>query len=130
MDKKDFEIEFQNEEEIEQMIDNTIVTVGEAIMADEEKPGMLVPHKIQQMQFAYGILRYMTKGTGATVSYKLNEPFKSMGSISVESTNLQFINAEWFSRAAEFAHSTEVYPLANGKVRLTFTFHGIVKPIE
>lgn len=130
MDKNEFEIEFNSDEEVWEMLDNVVVTVGEAVMVDESKPAVLNPIKIQQMQFAYGVLKYLTKGTGAKLTYALNEPFKSMGSISVEGKNLTFTNAEWFARAAEFASNTEVYPLTNGSVKMTLTFHGLVRPIE
>lgn len=130
MEKNEFEIEFHSDEEVWAMLDNVVVTVGEAIIADESKPAVLNPIKIQQMQFAYGVLKYLTKGTGAKLTYALNEPFKSMGSISVEGKNLTFTNAEWFARAAEFASNTEAYPLTNGNVKMTLTFHGLVRPIE
>ena len=129
MNKNEFEIEFHSDEEVWEMLDHVVVTVGEAIMADESKPAIINPIKIQQIQFAYGVLKYLTKSTGAKISYALNEPFKSMGSVSVEGKNLTFTNSEWFSRAAEFADSTDVYPLTNGNVRMTLTFHGLVKPI-
>ena len=130
MDKKEFEIEFHSDEEVWAMLDNVVVTVGEAIAVDENKPAVLNPIKIQQMQFSYGVIKYLTQNTDAKMSYALNEPFKSMGSISVEGKNLAFTNSEWFARACEFASNTEVYPLTNGKVRLTLTFHGLVRPVE
>lgn len=130
MDNKEFEIEFQTDEEVWEMLDNVVVTVGEAIIVDENKPAVLNPIKIQQMQFAYGVLKYLTKDTDAKLTYALNEPFKSMGSITVEGKTLTFTNSEWFARTCEFASNTEVYPLANGKVRMTLTFHGLVRPIE
>lgn len=130
MDKNEFEIEFHSDEEVWAMLDNVVVTVGEAIAADESKPAVLNPIKIQQMQFSYGVIKYLTQNTDAKMSYALNEPFKSMGSISVEGKNLAFTNSEWFARACEFASNTEVYPLTNGKVRLTLTFHGLVRPVE
>lgn len=129
MDKDTFEIEFHSDDEVWAMLDNVVVTVGKAIVADESKPAIIDPIKVQQMQFAYGVLKYLTKDTDAKLSYALHEPFKSMGSISVEGKNLAFTNAEWFSRAAEFASNTEVYPLTNGKVRMTLTFHGLVRPV-
>ena len=130
MDKNEFEIEFHSDEEVWEMLDNVVVTVGEAVMVDESKPAVLNPIKIQQMQFAYGVVKYLTKNTDAKLTYALNDPFKSMGSISVEGKNLTFTNAEWFAGACEFASNTEIYPLANGKVRMTLTFHGLVRPIE
>lgn len=129
MDKNKFEIEFQSEEEIVEMLDSVVTAVGEAVLADESKPAVLNPIKIQQMQFAYGVLKYLTNGKNTKLTYTLNEPFKSMGSISIEGKSLTFTNAEWFARAAEFASNTEVYPLTNGNVRMTLTFHGLVRSI-
>lgn len=130
MDKNEFEIEFHSDEEVWAMLDNVVVTVGEAIAVDEDKPAVLNPIKIQQMQFSYGVIKYLTQNTDIKLSYALNEPFKSMGSITVEGKCLTFTNSEWFARAAEFASNTEIYPLTNGKVRLTLTFHGLVRPVE
>lgn len=130
MDNTEFEIDFQTDEEVWEMLDNVVVTVGEAIAVDEKKPAVLNPIKIQQMQFACGVIKYLTRNNDAKLSYTLNEPFKSMGSISVEGKTLTFANSEWFARACEFASNTEVYPLANGHVRMTLTFHGLVRPIE
>lgn len=125
-----FEIEFNSDEEVWDMLDGIVVTVGEAIVADESKPAVLNPIKIKQMQFAYGVLKYLTKDSDAKVTYVLNEPFRSMGSIFVEGTDISITNAEWFARAAEFASNTEIYPLTNGKVRMAITFHGLVRPVE
>ena len=130
MDKNEFEIEFHSEEEILEMFDSVVVAVGEAVAVDESKTAMLNPLRIQQIQFAYGVMKYLTQNSGVKISYALNEPFKSMGSISVEGKTLVFTNSEWFARAAEFASNTEIYPLTNGMVRMTLTFHGLVRPIK
>lgn len=123
-------VEFHSDDEVQEMLDAMIAAVGTAIMEDESQPSLLVPLKIQQMQFAYGLARYLTRSTAGKVSYKLHEPFNSMGSISIEGKRLYFENSEWFSRLAEFANNTEVYPLADGRVRMTFTFHGLTRPVQ
>lgn len=130
MGKYDFETDFKSDVEIEEMLDAIVGAIAESIEQEESKPALLNPMKLQQMQFAHGVLKYLTRNTGAKVTYALNQPFKSMGSISVEAKNLSFTNSEWFARTAEFASNTEVYPLANGKVRITFTFHGLATPIK
>lgn len=129
MDKNEFEIEFHSDEEVWAMLDSVIVTIGDAIIADESRPAIINPIKIQQMQFAYGVLKYLTKNSDAKLTYALHKPFQSMGSISVEGKNLMFTNSEWFSRASEFASNTDIYALTNGNVKMTLTFHGLVKPI-
>ncbi len=121
---------FSSMGEMEAALDELLNALKDNIEADDKKTTVLDGLKLKQIQFAYSVLQYITKGTDAKVSYKLNEPFKTMGSISVEGPILEFDCPEWFSRVAEFASNTEVYPLAKNKVRLTFTFHGLTKPIE
>ena len=100
------------------------------VMNDEMKTTIISLPKHQQMKFVYSVLKHFAKGTDAVLSYKLCEPFKTMGSVSIEAKKLDFDNPEWFARAAEFASNTEVYPLTKNRIRLTFTFHGITTPIE
>lgn len=121
---------FSSKEEMERALDELLGALKDNIDADDRKTTMLDGLKLKQIQFAYSVLQYITRGTDTKVSYKLNEPFKTMGSISVEGPMLEFDCPEWFSRVAEFASNTEVYPLAKNKVRMTFTFHGLTKPIE
>lgn len=126
----DFETEFRSDVELEQAMDEIIENLREDIENDEAQPTVLNCLKFQQMKFAYAALRYITRGKEVTLSYKLNEPFKTMGSISVEGKLLEFDNPEWFARVAEFATNTEVYPLAKNKVRMTFTFHGLTTQVQ
>lgn len=127
---RDFDMAFSSDEELEQALDELIEGLRPDIEADDSKVTMLDAFRLKQMQFAYAALKYLTMNTDAVVSYKLNEPFKTMGSISVEAQSLEFNKPEWFARVAEFASNTEVYPLTKNMVRLTFTFHGLTKPIE
>ena len=125
-----FDKAFSSEEEMERALDELVDSLKNDIENDDRKVTMLDAMRFNQIQFAYSVLQYITRDTDAQVSYKLNEPFKTMGSISVEGAALEFDSPEWFARAAEFASNTEVYPLVNGKVRMTFTFHGLSKPVE
>lgn len=127
---KDFSMAFSSDNELEQTFDELIDGLRADIENDDSKVTMLDAMRLKQIQFAYAALQYITRGTDTVVSYKLNEPFKTMGSISVEGQSLEFDKPEWFARVAEFASNTEVYPLTKNRVRLTFTFHGLTKPIE
>lgn len=118
-----FDKMFQSDEELEKAL-------FELIEHDDAKTTMLNGMKYQQIQFTYSVLKYLTKGTDMEISYKLHEPFKTMGSVSVEGESLEFDKPEWFARAAEFANNTEVYPLAKNRVRMTMTFHGLTAPID
>jgi hypothetical protein len=125
-----FETTFESDDEITAAFDAFVDSVRNDIERDEQKVTMLNTKRMEQLQFTYAMMKYLTKGTDAKLSYKLYEPFKTMGSVSVEGKLLEFDKPEWFARAAEFASNTEVYPLAKNKVRLTFTFHGLTAPIE
>lgn len=125
-----FDMEFTSDEELLSVVDEFVDSVKDDATADEEKTTILNPLKLRQMQFAYAALKYITRGSGVEVSYKLNTPFKTMGSISAEGEVLDFDKPEWFARVAEFASNMDVYPLAKNRVRLTFTFYGLTNPIE
>lgn len=125
----DFEEQFQSEEEAEEymnaLLDAWVDDMADELAEDEATPSILNPLRMSQIQFAYAALKMITRDTDAVVSYKLQEPFKTMGSISVEGKLLEFDKPEWFARVAEFASNMEVYPLSKDAVRLTFTFHGL-----
>lgn len=124
------DLKFMSDSELENTLDEFVNSIKDSLTADEGRTTVLNPVKMKQMQFAYAALKYITKGTDVSLSYKLNSPFKTMGSISAEGNILSFTKPEWFARIAEFANNLEVYPLTKNKVRLTFTFHGLTAPVE
>lgn len=117
-------------EEIDKEMDDLIKFVGTEISKGYEFPAVLIPSRLKQMQFAYKVLEKLTVGRNVRLTYEIHKPWNSMGSIVLEAKELVFNDAEWFSRAAEFASNTEVYPLTNGNVRMAFTFHGLTKVIK
>lgn len=125
-----FDKTFLTDEDLEQSMDDFIEVISQELEAEEWNTTMLDFQKSKQIQFAYSVLKYLTRGSDAVVSYKLHEPFKTMGSVSAEGKSIEFYQPEWFARVAEFASNTEVYPLAKNRVRLTFTFHGLTKSID
>lgn len=127
---KDFEFDFSSEEEIEEALDGIVNSVGEMIAVDEARTAVLVPEKLQKMQFVHGVIKYLTKETKAKVTYSLHTPFKSMGSIFVEAMELKLCDMKWFSRVVQFADNVDIYPLTNGKIKMAITFHGLVRSIE
>ena len=126
----DFDTEFQSDDEVERLFDEFVESIRDEVEANESEVTILDPLKLKQLQFTYAVLKYLTRDSGVELSYKLYEPFKTMGSVSVEGKLLEFDRPEWFARAAEFADNTEVYPLARNRVRLTFTFHGLTTSVE
>lgn len=128
--EQNFDFQFTSEEDIQHLLDGFVEGMQDMVAEDEGKTTIINPLRLAQIKFTYSVMKYLTRDTDAEVTYKLNEPFKTMGSVSVEGKVLEFAGSKWFARAAEFASNTEVYPLAKNCVRLTFTFHGLTAPIE
>lgn len=125
-----FEVRFLTDAELEKAMDEEVNGIKDDINKDELRTTILNPLKLEQFKFAYAALQYIMKGKNVQISYKMYEPFKTMGSITVEGAVLEFDKPEWFARIAEFASNTEIYPLTKNIVRMTFTFHGLTTPIE
>jgi hypothetical protein len=129
-DREDlFHTEFNSRGELDEAISEVERADAARQEAVTEHTTMIDPNRLRQMGMTYGIMRYLLKGTNARLSYKLCEPIQSMGSVSVEGKDLEFCSSELFTKAAEFATNTEVYPLTSGDVRLTFTFHKLTVPV-
>ena len=128
--EQNFDFQFTSEEDIRHLLDGFVEGMQDMVAEDEGKTTIINPLRLAQIKFTYSVMKYLTSDTDAEVTYKLNEPFKTMGGVSVEGKVLEFAGSKWFARAAEFASNTEVYPLAKNRVRLTFTFHGLTAPIE
>ncbi|MBQ3193305.1 MAG: hypothetical protein IJO21_03030 [Oscillospiraceae bacterium] len=115
---------FENEE-----LDAIIQALGQAIEADEQRTGILSPERLQQMEGAYRLLLELAKETDAVVTYQLNAPFKSMGSICMEAESFEFTDIPKLIKAIHTSDNIDIYPLTNGHIRMVLTFHGLVKAI-
>lgn len=129
-DEFDFGSEFMTDEEVEEMLDNLVTMTAEQAAEDEMRTAILNPYKLQQIIYTYKVLKYLTQDMNAKVTYELHKPYKSMGSVKVIGSNLEFRNPEWFMKAVEFASNFDVYPRADGTVQMDFTFHGLTVAIE
>lgn len=126
----DFESEYSSDEEIEEAMDSLVISVANGIEQDEGRTSIINPYRMQQLLYTYKVMKYLMKGSSAQVTYKIHEPYQSMGSVSVTGNDIGFKNMSWFLRAAEMASNYEVYPKTDGTVCMTFTFHGLTTPIE
>lgn len=126
---KDFE-EFETEEDVEQAFDDLLNSIAEEIKLDEADPAVVNPVRVYEVKFVHAVMKYLTKGTRAKVTYDLHKPFRSMGNVSIEAKNFAIRDSVWFNRAASLASNMEIYPLVNGNFRLTFTFHGLTKTVR
>lgn len=125
-----FNTEFADDAEVEDMLNNLVSAIGFKAEAEDMETQMINPYRIQEILYTYKVLKYLTKGSKAKVTYDLHKPYKSMGYVSIESENLLFKNMKWFLKAVEMSSNFEVYPKTNGRVQMNFTFHGLTKIIK
>lgn len=132
MDEQYNPFEQMSREEWEQMMEGAdedlfFESLHQQIEKDEGRTSIMNPMRLRDLAYTYHLVK---ENTNATVSYKTNDPYPSMGSISIEGKNLIFKKAEWFLKAAALASNTDIYPKNNGRVVITFTFHGLTIPLE
>lgn len=126
----DFESEYMSEDEVEEAMDTLLIALGDDVEMDESRTGVVNPYRMKQFLHTYKMMKYLTRGSSAKVTYKLHEPYQSMGSVSVTGQDIVFRKMDWFVGAAKLASNYEVYPKTDGSVCMTFTFHGLTVPIE
>ena len=126
----DFEKEFMSDAEVEEMLESLTNLIGEQDENEDNRTSIINPRKLQAVLYTYKVLKYLTKGTNAKVTYALNEPYKSMGSVSIVGKELTFSNPKWFMIAVKLAANFNVYPKTNGTVQMDFTFHGLTIPLD
>lgn len=119
----------KNPSESERQLDSLLEAIGSRIEHEDQQTQIINLPRVKQMEFAVEALKILLRDQDVQITTKLNEPFKSDGSVSVEGKSLVFARTEWFIRVAKAAANVEVYPLTNGKLRMTFTFHNITAPI-
>jgi hypothetical protein len=129
IDKMDFDTEFTSEEEANDMLNCIIEEIGKEAEKEDNQDAIVIPAKVKAVLYTYKALKYLTRGTGAKVTYKLNEPYKSMGSVSVVGKELSFCDSKGFVAAAKLASNLDVYPKTDGTMQIDFTFHGLTKAI-
>lgn len=123
----DFETEIAEEDkDVNDAIENIIAILKKQMEKDGGNVSIVAPAQMQRLANTYRTVKRMTNGIkGVKVLCEVNEPFTSMGSISVIGRNIAFNNPELFMRSVKAANSFEVYPKTDGTVQMNFTFHGL-----
>lgn len=118
------------DEEMIDMQDEIIKELGKEISEEDRKMSVVNFKRLKEILFTYEAMKLLGKEANAKVTLKLYKPFRSIGSVSLEGESLEFYNSELFAEAAKLASNVEAYPLTNGNIRMTFTFHGLTMPLE
>lgn len=128
-DRDDFDEDEELDEEEQAFLD----CICEAIDEEENRDGVYEAQidRVAAVMGLYKLLsRMFRKDKSITVSYKLYEPFKSMGSVSINGKSITFKKTEMLVKAICVANNFEVYPKTDGSVTMTFTFHGLVRELD
>lgn len=128
--KRDYIREFETEEEAEMAFDAFVEIAKELVEKEEDYINIANPEKVKGVMVIYNYLKYKLKGTRAKVTYKLHEPFVSMGSVSITGKELVFTKCDWFAKVAPYANNLEIYPKTDGTVNICFTFHGLTECVK
>lgn len=88
--------------------------------------------RAEEMKIAYqAILKAVDlTSPGATIVCDQSEYAPDVGRITIEGVCIEIKDSVWFQRAASFSDNSEVYPLVNGKVRMTLGFNNMTIPIR
>ncbi|MFA7636852.1 MAG: hypothetical protein WCX81_03720 [Monoglobales bacterium] len=130
MDNFDFEKEFQPDEEMDAELDEMIKFIGEKLEEKNSKDAVINPDRMQLVLQVYRAVKCLTKGTGAKVTYILNEPYIDSGCVEVIGKDLTFSKSQLFLDTIRLASNFNVYAKTDGTVSMDLTFNGLTLPFE
>lgn len=126
--KKESPVDFDKDFETKaSMVSIDEVMIANAVSEDEAAASVVVPERVRQVEGAYKTMLLIIKGKNVDITYELNSPYKSMGSVSITGNEIIVANTELFVKVAEMASNLEVYPKVNGTVQMNFTFHNLTR---
>ena len=119
-------LEFRGKSDEDKELDDFILALGKTVQVSESKPAVINIENVKNIAKAYDIVKQLTKGTNVKVEYRINEPVRSMGYVSIIGKNIP-INVDLFMQVTKLASNFNVYVKTNGTIEMDFTFHGLVK---
>lgn len=125
----DFDKDFGSEEEAMASVDEVMMRVANDVSKDESGTSVVIPERVKQIEYAYKTMRLIAKGKNVDITYELNAPYTSMGSVSVTGKEVVITNPALFAKVAGMASNFEVYPKTNGTVQMDFTFHNLTRKV-
>lgn len=111
-------------------IDETFDAIARRIEEEDSKTAIVNPGRLGQLMQAYELINEVVRGSGVRVSYRLHEPFKSTGDISITGKSIWFSDTKRFMEAVRLASNFEAYPRNDKTIRIAMAFDGLTNPIE
>jgi len=88
------------------------------------------PLKEKLVKAVYEFMCNLTKGTNAKVTYSLNSPLTGSGCVSVNSSELCFINPRKLTPLMKLASNVDIYAKTDGSVQMDMTFNQVTRKIK
>lgn len=123
-----FDKEFMTNPEDEEL-DEFILGITKMVTESEKGVFVTNQERLKQLLFVYKMMEQIAKGKGTKVSYRLNQPFVSVGSVSIEGKEICISDPAMFVRVSKFASNIEIGFKTNGNVQIDFTFHGLARKV-
>ena len=114
---------------LEEEDDESIVCLAKEIARSEEGVSVANPGAVRTVGIVYNVMKSIVKGVGTQVTYKLNAPYLSMGSVSITGKDIIVSNPSLFMKFAKLASNLNVYPKVDGTVVIDLGFHGLIRKV-
>lgn len=121
--KKDESLFADEDKELNEFLD----FLTAAIQKDEARPSIINVDNVKKVSTVFAIMKKLTAGTSAVVTYKLCSPFRSSGSVTVVGKKISFRNTKLFLEAVNLAENFDVYTKTDGTIQMDFGFNGLVR---
>lgn len=123
------EFDRESEEEIEEMLDAAIEYIGEAITPRAGAVNILNVQRAQHVDLCAAVLKRFVVGNDIEFECEMNKPVTSSAYISLTGKKFSLDDTRWIARVGSLANNMEIYPLTDGRVRMTFMFYGLTEEI-
>lgn len=120
--KKDESLFADEDKELNEFLDFLTAAIQK-----DARPSIINVDNVKKVSTVFAIMKKLTEGTSATVTYKLCSPFRSSGSVTVVGKKISFRNTKLFLEAVNLAENFDVYTKTDGTIQMDFGFNGLVR---
>lgn len=110
-------------------LDNLIDALAEKIAEDESGVSVGNSQRVQCVELVHEAMKRIVSGIGVEVLCEMNEPYASMGAVSVIGKEIVITDTKAFAMVARLADNVEVYPKVDGTTQINLIFHRLTRKV-
>lgn len=133
LDNEDFPEEIISDDDFRKFLEEeeneSDICFARELARSEDGISVTNPSAVRTVGVVYNVMKSIVKGAGTQVTYKLNAPYLSTGSVSLIGKDIIVSNPSLFIKFAKLADNMEIYPKVDGTAVLTLTFHGLIRKV-